>query len=193
MTPRASRRQIALGTMLGTIVLFVWGALSHVVVINGVGYAPLPNEAAFKTQLLDVEPGLYAFPAPPDWVGQARTDESNAAWIAAFERGPSGMLIVRPVGEGPFSPEKLLVQFLADLLAVLLAVWVIGRLSGSFFRRALSVACFGAVAVLTVGMISWNWYAFTTSFFVAQAFDMVVGWSLVGIALAASVPAPRAQ
>ena len=33
--------------------------------------------------------------------------------------------------------------------------------------------------------IYWNWYGFPDAFFLAQMIDLVVGWTLAGVAMAA--------
>ena len=97
---------------------------------------------------------------------------------ASFRRGPAGMLVVRPREEGPFSRRKLLVQLTADAVSVALALFVVSAVAGSFQRRAAPVAAVGVVGLASVGVIYWNWCAFTTAFFVAQCVDVVGGWIL---------------
>jgi hypothetical protein len=186
MSPSA-RTLLALAA--GTAVLFVWGALSHMIIIRGVGFAALPDDAAFAQALSGkhVEPGLYAFPAPPDWRGEVATEASMAAWDAQFRSGPSGLLVVRPIGEAPVSPRKLLVQLLANVVAVSLALLVVRSSGPSFWRRVACVVAVGTGGFVTVGVICWNWYAFTNGFILALGFDLLVGWLLVGSILAALV------
>ncbi len=179
--------RLLLAVAAGTLTLFVWGAFSHLVLIRGVGFSALSDEPAVVHQLASagVEPGLYAFPAPPDWRGEAMTDASTAAFEARFREGPSGLLVVRPRGEGPVSPRKILVQLGASLVAVLVAVFVASSLRGSFLRRAACIAAVGSVGLASVGVILWNWYAFTNAFFAALCLDVLGGWCLVGCVVAA--------
>jgi hypothetical protein len=181
---------MALAAAAGTIALFVWGALSHLIIIRGVGYAAIPDEQQFleATNVRAISPGLYSFPAPPDWRGEEPTRERMAAWDASFRAGPAGMLVVRSRGEGPFSTRKLLVQLAADALAVVVALFVVSAVPGSFRRRAATVTGVGAVGLATVGVIYWNWYAFTNAFFAAQCADVVGGWIVVGCVLGALAP-----
>ncbi len=186
---------MALAAGAATLALFVWGAFSHIVIIRGVGYAAIPDEGRFVGAAMPspLPPGLYAFPAPPDWRGEEPTAERTAAWETSFRAGPAGLLVVRPRGEGPFSARKLLVQLAADALAVALALFVVSAVPGSFWRRATAVASMGVVGLAAVGVIYWNWYAFTNAFFAAQCVDVLVGWLLVGAVLAALAPQPSAR
>ena len=171
----------------GSMVLFVWGALSHLIIIRGVGFTALPDDGTLAHALVGdhVEPGLYVFPAPPGWRGEPTTKTSMAAWDARFREGPSGLIVIRPRGEGPFGARKLLVQLLADVIAVSLALLVVRSIRASFWLRVTCVAALGVGGFVKVGVIYWNWYAFTDTFIVAQGCDMLVGWLLVGCTLAA--------
>lgn len=57
-------RKYLKATLLGCITLFIWGAFSHLVVIEGVGYKSLPNEEHVTTTLRNsiTNKGLYFFP-----------------------------------------------------------------------------------------------------------------------------------
>lgn len=183
---------MVLAAATATLVLFVWGAISHLLIIRGAGYAAIPDEPRFLEAPVvgAIAPGLYAFPAPPDWRGQEPTAERMTAWEKSFRGGPAGLLIVRPVGEAPISARKLLVQLAADVLAVALALFVVNGVGGSFRRRAATVTAVGLIGLASVGVIYWNWYGFTNGFFAAQCIDVFGGWVLVGCVLSGLVPAP---
>jgi hypothetical protein len=137
----------------GSMVLFVWGALSHLIIIRGVGFTALPDDGTLAHALVGdhVEPGLYVFPAPPGWRGEPTTKTSMAAWDARFREGPSGLIVIRPRGEGPFGARKLLVQLLADVIAVSLALLVVRSIRASFWLRVTCVAALGVGGFVTVG------------------------------------------
>jgi hypothetical protein len=176
---------------IATLVLFGWGAISHLGIIRGVGFAAIPEERALVEEVaeLGIAPGLYVFPTPPEWRGEAQTESGAAAWEREFRAGPAGLLVVRPHGEAPISVGKLLVQLGANAVAVAFALFVVSAVRGSFWRRVASVAALGLVGLSSVGVIYWNWYAFPDAFFAAQVFDIATGWLLVGLTLAALVPA----
>ena len=58
---------MALAAGGATLALFVWGALSHTLIIRGLGYAAIPDEGRFVGAAMPsaLPPGLYAFPPPP--------------------------------------------------------------------------------------------------------------------------------
>lgn len=159
-------------------------------IIRGVGFAAVPDEAGLTAAARTIPPGLYALPAPPDWRREATTNERMTAWEARFRSGPAGLLVVRPHGEGPFSSGKLLVRLAANVVAVLLALFVVSVVPGSRRRHAATVTATGVTGLATVGVLSWNWYASTDAFFAAQCVDVLGGWLIVGAVLAALVPPP---
>ena len=185
-----TKQRLVLAVLAGTMVMFVWGAVSHLVLFKGTGFSRLPNEDRVRAELRRSIPsdGLYFFPSP-DLSGRA-TPAETASWEAKFKAGPTGMIIYHPSGSAPISGEKLFIQFLSHLIGAALATFIASLLQRSYWTRVLVVGLLGAFGPLTVGTILWNWYGFPTSFFAAQVVDMVVGWSLAGAAIAA-VLGPR--
>jgi hypothetical protein len=179
--------------LVGTLSIYAWGALSHLVLLKGSGFSRMPDEqSAIKALqgLLDKD-GLYFFPSP-DFSGRA-TREETAAFERRFLAGPTGMIVYHPAGSSPVSGRKLAVQFLGDTVAAAIAVFVIVRTGGGIWAGASTVGLLGVFAVASVATIYWNWYGFPDAFFVAQCTDVIVGWSLTGLAIAAIVGGRRAS
>jgi hypothetical protein len=76
-------KRIALAALLGGLVVFIWGAFSHMVLpIGSMGLSALPNEEAVLTTLRTsvTEPGLYFFP----WMDPSeKSQEKQDAWKPA--------------------------------------------------------------------------------------------------------------
>jgi hypothetical protein len=184
----ATRRRLLVAWLAGTLLIYVWGALSHMVLMKGAGFSRMPDEQRVVTALqgsLEAD-GLYLFPGP-DFSGSA-TPEETADWERRFLAGPTGMIVYHPAGSSAVSGRKLGVQLLADMIAAAIAVLLGQRARGSVLRRASTVGLLGVFAVASVATIFWNWYGFPHAFFVAQCVDMIVGWSLTGVAIAAIMP-----
>jgi hypothetical protein len=180
-----TKKRFVLAVIAGTLVMFVWGAVSHMLLFKGAGFSRLPNEDRVTAELRRsiASDGLYFFPSP-DFSGSSSPAET-AAWEAKFRAGPTGMIVYHPSGSAPVSGKKLLIQFLSHLLAAVVATFIASLVTGSFWTRMLVVGLLGSFGPLTLGMISWNWYGFPSAFFAAQVVDMVVGWSLAGAVIAA--------
>lgn len=185
---RPTRRQV-LAALAAALVMFVWGGLAHMVLLQGVGFSRLPEEARTLDALeaTVAAEGLYFFPGI-DLRGDPSPRE-RADWQARARRGPTGFLIYHPRGSDPAAPAKLLIQLVSHLLAGALAAFVGSRARGSELVRAAVVASIGAGGLATISTIYWNWYGYPDAFFIAQCVDQLVGWSLAGLVVARLVPA----
>jgi hypothetical protein len=183
--------RLAVGAFLGAVIMFFWGAFSHMVLLKGVGFTPLPDEELVTKQLKASvrDDGLYFFPGRDFRTNF--TPEQEASWEAKFRQGPTGLLVYHPGGVGSVTPRKLLVQFLSGFLSAAIASLVVSRLVGPNWQRVLAFALFGAFGCFSVSTIYWNWYGFPDSFFAAQCIDQIVGWLIAGVAVVAVIPKPR--
>src|SRR5215467_5850581 len=106
-----------IATLAGATTMFVWGGISHMVLLKGIGFTRMSNEERIVSTLRTSLPGdgLYFFPSI-DLRGNP-TREERAAWEARFRAGPTGMVVYHAAGDAPVSPKKVSVQLLSDLLA----------------------------------------------------------------------------
>jgi hypothetical protein len=176
-------KRLLLAASLACVVLFLWGGLSHMVLLIGTGFTPLPQEETILKTLSSSIPekGLYYFPSK-DF--HHNTPEQEASWLEKFRTGPTGMLIYRPIGGDPFSANKLLTQLLGCFVTTLILSFVGSLMVASYRKRVLAITLLGLMACSTVSLIYWNWYEFPDSFFIAQIVDQVVGCFLAGLVIA---------
>lgn len=173
-------KKMLIATLLGALVMFVWGSFSHLTLFIGAGFKPLPNE----DHVMDVlksnipEQGLYFFPGID--FGKS-TKEQEAIFEAKFRSGPVGLLVYRPVGNSPFEVSKLIIQLISNLLSVFIAALIVSFLTAGYWFRVMIVSLLGILACSAVSCIYWNWYEFPTSFFMVQILDMVAGFFLAGL------------
>jgi hypothetical protein len=181
------RYRLLWAALAGAAVMFVWSALSHTMLIRGIGFTPLPNEDRLVVELKESikEDGLYFFPGI-DW-DREPTDEEAAAWEARYRAG-NGILVYHPSSDGTVTPRKLGLQLFGDALAALLAAYVVSLVNASYWRRLSVVAALGTFGCVGVSALYWNWYGFSHAFFVAHCFDKIVGWTLAGAAIARLSP-----
>lgn len=181
-------KRILLGGVLGGIILFVWGALSHTTLgLGSVGFQVLPNEGAVLAMMQENIPqsGLYFFP----WV-----DESNPAateeWEKKYQTGPHGLLIYHPPGGQALTPGQLVTELATNIAAALLVACLLAlALAGlsTFGLKVLFVALIGLLPGLDVDVSYWNWYGFPGDYTVAVMADHLIGWVLAGLVLGAIV------
>ena len=175
-------KKVLLAAFAGSITMFIWGTLSHMFLITGIGYKPLPNENKVMQTLKDTisEKGLYFFPGK-DF--KNTTPDEEKQWLNKYEYGPVGLLIYRPIGGNPFSAKKLAVQYFAYLLSSFLSLFIIANSKGSYWRNVLTVSLIGLIGCLSVSVIYWNWYEYPSSFIAAQFADITIGFFLLGLVI----------
>ena len=179
--------------LVGGLALFVWGALSHMVLPLGeVGVKTIENEAEVMAVLGKSmhEPGFYLFPG----VGAQGSASEQTAFAETYRRGPVGAIVFRPGPAGdPMGPMRLLMELLTNILAALAAAWVVARVPGARWSRIGVVVMMGVFAWLAVEVPYWNWYSFPADFTLAALLDNVVAGVLVGFVATWFVrpPAPR--
>lgn len=178
-------KKLLVAALAGALTMFVWGGFSHMVLLKGVGFSRLPQESELVLSLKRTvaSDGLYFFPGT-NLRGESSPEE-QADFEARFRAGPTGLIVYRSSGDSPVSARKLGFQAASHLFAALIAAYVMSLLRGASFARRVSVSgLLGGFSTLAVGTIYWNWYGFPNAFFLAQCFDMVVGWALAGAMMA---------
>lgn len=174
--------------ILGGIMMFLWGYVSHVLLPLGhMGIQSLPSEETVLTAMRSAiqEPGLYFFPGMD--MSKEPSPEEQRAWEEKYKAGPIGILVYRPQGEQPLALKQLLTELGSNILAALVAAFLLTLTQAPFAKRVVLVTLVGAFAWLSISVSQWNWYGFPTSFTTAEGIDQVVGAFLTGLVLAAIV------
>jgi len=142
--------QWLVATLGSAATMFVWGRISHMVLLKGIGFTRMPNEERIVSTLPTSlhGDGLYFFPSI-DLRGSP-TGEEQAAWEARLRAGPTGMIIYHAAGDAPVSPKKLSVQFLSNILAA-------GVVS---YLLSLAVATFCELLAEAVARYRWRLHAY---------------------------------
>ncbi len=184
-------KRIVIAGVVGGLIVFVWGFVSHVVLPLGeIGFESLPNDEPVISALEGSVPesGLYFFPGFPNH--REATEEQEEAFLARMRQGPSGIVVYTAEGKEPMSPVQLLTEFLTSAVAALIAAWVLASVVGGYGKRVLLVALLGLFAVASILLSYWTWYGFPTDYTLANGVGEVVGWLLAGLAIARIVPPP---
>ena len=182
--------RILLGGVVAGIVYFFWGAVAHMVLplgMMGMSSLPTDQEDSVRTALKAAirEPGLYFVPGGD--MGKM-SEEQQKVWVAKLKEGPSALLVVRPNGGDPMTPGQLLTELASNIVAGLLAAYLLSQVAGGFLARVRFISLLGLFGWLIINVSYWNWYGFPVEFTVAAVIEEVVGWFLAGLALAAIVP-----
>jgi hypothetical protein len=170
-----------LAALLGGLIVFMWGALSHTVLPlghMGISSAEVGTETeavAFLTAKFP-ESGTYFMP------DMERVPKEQ--WPAS---GPTAFLVWRP--DTPYTMGKhMAIEFTSNVLAALLAAMLLccGSLcSTKLLCRATAVMGLGVFAWLSISVSQWNWYGFSTGQMIGEGLDQAIGWFLAGLGMAA--------
>lgn len=181
--------RILIAGLVGGVIVFVWGAFSHTVFpIGEMGLSTIPNEDAVIAALASNirEPGLYLYPS--EGMGGEMTPEQMKAMEQKYKTGPAGLLSYRPVGGELFDPKQLGTEVLSNILACIVAAFVLSLIPGTFGRRLLVATLLGLFAWLSISISHYNWYGFAPMYTLAEGIDQVASFFLAGLAMGKIVP-----
>lgn len=183
--------RILIAGLLGGIVLFIWGFVSHMVLPLGeVGLKTLP----FAQQDTVIEAargafvqgtGVYIVPGFEDMADYSDKARAKAVGERAASL-PYAFVVYQPQGVDVINDmgPNLGIELATNVLAALLAAFVVSHAAARLGRRALLVAAMGLFAWLSISVPYWNWYRFPLDFTLANLAMQVIGWGLAGLAIA---------
>jgi hypothetical protein len=190
-------KRLALGSLLGGIVLFVWGAIAWMVIPwPGDPLRAFTNEAAVVQAVTANAPrsGNYLLPIESKRAPGITDEQYKAARQAAMDRmthGPMIFAVVRlePMGS---TARPLLIQLLTQLVLALMAGFLLlqtGRLS--YRGRVLFLTVVGVIIFVGGHADEWNWWSFSNAYMLMQFGAIVIGWLLASFVIAAFVRGRR--
>ncbi|RDI97444.1 hypothetical protein DVT68_17015 [Dyella solisilvae] len=179
--------RVLVAALLGGIVMFLWGAVSHMALgLGDVGMRQPANEDTVLSVLhpgLGERPGVFLLPS----IDPARMSDKAAreAYAAKSKVSPFVLMVYLPEGGDLTDMSgQLPRQWASDTLSALALAFVMALAPFSFMTR-LSIALAAAVfAWLSILVPYWNWYHFPTSFILAALIEQLIGWLLAGIVMA---------
>jgi hypothetical protein len=163
-------------SVIGGLVLFVWGFVSHAVLPwYGAAYHSFTDEAAISAAIEHAAPveGLYYLPF-------AEADRASGQ-LEAFVN-------VVPAGTGTSIGAQMAGGLISGVMSTFLALIVVRATRPATYWSAVGMF---ALIGLTIGFVShayyWNWFQFPTTYIVVTIADVMVGWTLVGAAFGAFI------
>lgn len=177
--------RLIIAAILGGIVMFMWGAFSHMVLnMYGTSMKQVPNEteviAAMKANM--TEPGFYF--APGLDTSRQPTNEEMLAFEAKHKEGPTATIIYNPAGSDVMSPRQLGIELGSNIAAAFIVALMLSFAAVGFARGVIISTLVGVAGWISINASYWNWYQFPTSFVTAELIDQAAGWFLSGLVLA---------
>jgi hypothetical protein len=178
--------RVVIAGLLGGLVIFIWGAVSHMVLPLGeMGMAEAGNEDAVIAVLKENMPKAGVYMVPGLSTAQMADEAAVASYKAKSVANPNAFVVYQPEGrDGTQMTQNLLHQYIGDTLAALIAAMILALGPFSKLKRILLSVGMGAFAWLTVSAPYWNWYRFPQDFSLANLAMLLVGWLLAGFVMA---------
>ena len=187
-------KRVAIGTLVGAVILYAWGMLSHTVFPYHLAVMhKVSDEEGLREYLgnLNLEPGFYYF---PHW--EIASDEAGMkVWTEAFKKGPNGSLFLTRGGD-PQMAKSFIGGFVRDFLSALLVAVMCATALPRINRTILKiffVAAFGVFTSNFTHLKFWIWMDYPLDYTLANCFDAVVMWTLVGIAYSFIINTPKVK
>src|SRR5687767_5331291 len=100
--------RLIIAAILGGLVMFSWGAFSHMVLgLYDSSIKQVPNEMAVLAEMKAniTEPGFYFIPGMD--MSKTPSEEEMAAFTARHKEGPTATVIYQPTGSDIMTPRQL--------------------------------------------------------------------------------------
>ena len=180
-------KQLILGTVLGGIVLFVWGAIAWMFIPwPGQPLRAFTNEDAVTQAIVAnaSQSGNYLLPN-----GEAKglTAEQQQKAMEKMAKGP---IVFASVRLEPFNSmaKPLISQFLTQLLVALLGTVLLLQTTGlSYKSRVIFLTVIGLIIFVGGHMDESTWWSFSNAYMLMQFGALVIGWFLASLVMSAVV------
>lgn len=178
--------RIGIAALLGAIVMFFWQFVAHMFLpIGEMGFRLPQNEDVVLQAVANGLPqtGVYLLPSlDPAKMGDEATMK---AWVEKARANPYAFVVVAgPTPDAGSMGKELGTQFVTNLIAALLAAWLLAATAWGFGARVLGAAAIGVFGWLANLVPQWNWYRFPGDFLFGNLLEQGIGWLLAGVAIA---------
>lgn len=165
-------------SLLGGVILFVWGFVTHVAVgLYDPVFRGFADEVAVASALDRNAPvgGLYYLPLEPER-GETPQAEAFVNFVPAGDRTAFGPM--------------MLLGLLSQVFTVFLVLTLLrGWWPEDYGWRVLQFSLAGLTLAFAVHSYYWIWFDFPGTYFALSLGDSVVGWTFVGLGTAKLLPA----
>ena len=190
-------RQLALGTILGAVVLFFWSALAWMVIPwPGEPLRGFTNEEATLQAIKANAPrsGVYLMPIEVKRTPGMTEEQYQKAMQDAHNRMLQGPMIFASVRLEPMGSitRFFVIGFITQLLVAFLGTFLLLQTSGlSYAARVTFLTVLGVLIFAGGHLDEWNWWGFSNAYTGMQFGSIVIGWLLAGLLISALVRGKR--
>jgi hypothetical protein len=186
-------KQLALGSILGAIVLFVWSAIAWMLIPwPGEPLRGFTNDDAVTQAITANAPrsGNYLLPNVAKRTPGMTDQQYAAAQKGMEDRMARGPMIFAAVRLEPFGSmaKPLVIQFFTQLVVAVLATLLLLQTSGlSRSGRFAFVTAIGVIIFVGGHVDEWTWWSFSNAYMLMQFGAIVIGWLLAALVISTFV------
>jgi len=165
--------------ILGGITLFIWGALSWMVLPWHTKTIHSFTDEAAITQLIQSNAPISGMYFSPAW------KQNDTAKDKAQMQGPMVFASVRLEGISSSMTVSMIISFLTQAIAAFFVAWLLSKTKGlNYLERVGFVVIFALAAGIVTDIPYWNWFAFDMQYTLVAMADLLIGWFFAGLVLA---------
>lgn len=182
-------KKIIIAGIIGGIVITLWGFIAWM----GLNFHQDTMKTCPEDEIIShifvnslKDEGVYVIPAMPD----AQTEDAQKIWQEKIKSGPIATIFFRPTGGDPSMTKNIIVGTIFNIIAAMLAAWILSRSTASkqsYFTRVSFVGVLSIFAAITIHLSNWNWMYFPLKYTTAMSADLIIGWLLAGLVIAAII------
>lgn len=182
---------------VGAIIVFIWGFMAWAMLdLWGNEIRSMPGDGTLEKMISEQVPedGAYYFPGFPDGAEMESAEAED--WYERHRAGPIGMLLIRHEGDEPMQLTSMLGGFLISLLGAIILSGVlayVGSLGSSYGGRVTVGIFFALFAIVSTYAMQWNWFYWPGDYAKALSLDVVIGWVIAVVVMAAIVGGVRSK
>lgn len=165
---------LVIGSLIGTFVMFCWGATEWLNPLLHLPYKQVVNPSQLHQSMKANMPdnGMYVWPNGAN----SKTEDGQVKDLVYFLSKQDASFY----NPGRFMTIQLLTQLFTWLLITYLFIKTGIR---SHRRRMQLIFLFTLLIGLTYYLPMWNWWGFSTEYVVSRWLNLLVGWMLAGLAV----------
>lgn len=185
-------RRVVIAGLLGGLIVYLWGSISWMALpFHEMTTHTMPNGPAVLETLRgqSLEHGVYTYPPMSD-AGDATggVAMSEEQVMAAWRAGPLvPFMVIHPEGINPWAPLSFVRGALIAIVTGVIIAWLLATalpVLPTLGKRVGFVATIAVIASLIGPVIEWQWLLFPAGYTVVAVADILIGWTLAGIAMA---------
>lgn len=187
--------KIIISSILAGVVVTLWGMLAWMVLdFHRDTFKNCPDDKTMATFMLGSmqEHAVYTIPARP----QTHEESAVKEYVENVKNGPIALIFFLPGGGDPTMLREVIIGILINIITAAIAGWFLLKstaVSQSYLKRVVFIAVLAVFASLAIHFQNWNWMYFPLRYTTAMSADLIIGWILGGLVIAAFIKEKKSR